>query len=117
MRVCGSAASEQINLGMKRYIANPVVTWRARLTALFILLVLAGCGAGIGHGCILCGPFADHLRGSVRGMVGSRLTLHDPSTPHAPPNAPAAHGRNVLFGIVNLPTIYASTVAPKPRHT
>ena len=45
MRVCGSAASEQINLGMKRYIANPVVTWRARLTALFILLVLAGCGA------------------------------------------------------------------------
>jgi hypothetical protein len=60
---------------MKRSMVNRVGSWRVRSPALFIPLLLAGCSAGIGHGCFLCGPFADSLRGSVTGLVGSGLTL------------------------------------------
>jgi hypothetical protein len=114
---------------MKLHIASSVTTaalssrrWgmcvlRARLAALLIPLALAGCGGGGGHGSFLFGPFADNLSGTVSGLVGSRLTLQNNSTPLGGQfNGPAANGTNVFFGIANFNSSYNVTVKTQPTN-
>jgi hypothetical protein len=68
---------------MKRNTANSLVTWRARLAALFIALALADCGGGSSP---YCSPMCQldkqiyvNIAGSLSGLVGSGLELQDSS--------------------------------------
>jgi 6-phosphogluconolactonase len=108
---------------MKRNTAISLVTWRARLAALFIPLALAGCGGGGSRGyiCVMCAPPVVGLVGTLSGLVGSRLELQDNyagvSVPVGPFNGPAANGTNVSFDFgIFFNTAYDLTVKTQPTN-
>ena len=84
------------------------------LGALITVLILTGCHGP--SGCFLCGPYADTLGGTLSGLVGSRLTLQNNSSPGSQLNGPAANGTNVVFATALFSSSYNVTVATQPTN-
>src|ERR1700733_3629231 len=82
------------------------------LGALITVLLLTGCHGP--SGCFLCGPYADSLGGTLSGLVGSRLTLQNNSSPGSQLNGPAANGTNVVLATALFSSSYNVTVATQP---
>src|SRR5580692_11523888 len=78
------------------------------LGALITVLILTGCHGP--SGCFLCGPYADSLGGMLSGLVGSRLTLQNNSSPGSQLNGPGANGTNVVFATALFSSSYNVTV-------
>ncbi len=87
---------------------------------LFVLTVvatfIAGCGRGSGP-CATCAPQSVNLQGSVTGVVGSRLALHNGTTPlNVVLNGTGANGSGILFGTAPLNSSYNITVSTQPTN-
>src|SRR5258708_17234396 len=93
-----------------------MITHRQVALAL-VAVFMASCNGNGSSGCILCGPKAANLEGTVSGLVGSRLQLQNGSTPlNASLNGAGANGSAILFGIANFNTTYNITVRTQPTN-
>src|SRR5258708_12690602 len=93
-----------------------MITHRQVALAL-VAVFMASCNGNGSSGCILCGPKAANVEGTVSGFVGSRMQLENGSTPlNASLNGAGANGSAILFGIANFNTTYNITVRTQPTN-